>query len=800
VDSFLQDIRFGYRMLRRTPGFTAVAILTLALGIGANTAIFSVVNAVLLRPLPYRDPGRLISLASGQSLPDLNDFAAQSRTITRFGAFGEWPLDLLGHGEPRSIPSALVGGSLFETLGVRPLLGRTLTATDDQIGGAHVVVASYGFWKAYLNADPNVIGSALSLSGVPYTVVGVMPAGFELPRGTTQLWIPLKVGYPEAADVRAAQFLYAIGRLRDGIGIDDAQAEVDVIGKRLGELYPDADRNRHWLVVPLHQRVVGKIRTALLVLLASVGCVLLIACANFASLLLAKAAARRREISVRSALGAQRWRIVRQLLTESLLLSLGGGVVGAGVAFFGVDLLIGMKPEGVPRLDTVAIDGAMLAFTIGISVLTGLLFGLIPAFQASRLSAESALHASARASEESFTRPGLRRVLVVAELAVSLVLLTGAGLLIRSFWKLQSVDPGFRQDRLLTLSFQLPIARYEEIPKQEDFFAQLDESVKNLPGVESAAIISELPLAGSTIYHTLVVEGQPPVTVGNEPEALAHEISSDYFRTMGIPLVRGRDFTRRDKENSARVAIVTATFAKELLKGRDPIGARVRWARLEQQDWVTIVGVVGDTKHSALDADDASGIYTPLSQKLQPWKRWGVVVVKSKTSDALSLAPALKQLIWSSDPLLPLTEVKSMTEVMSLSVAQKRFNALLLGIFAGSALLLAIVGIYGVISYLVTQRTHEIGIRMALGAQPADVLRMVVRHGLKLVAFGLVGGIAGALAATRALSALLFDVKAADPLTFILTPALLFSVALLASYIPARRAAKVDPMVALRYE
>ena len=800
MESFLQDVRYGCRMLRKAPVFTAVAILTLALGIGANTAIFSVVNAVLLRPLPYLDPGRLVSLNNGQSLPDIDDFASQSRTITRFGAFAEWPLDLLGHGEPRSIPSALVGGSLFETLGVKPLLGRTLTAADDQLGGAHVVVMSHGFWKGYLNADPSVIGSTLTLSGIPYTVIGVMPAGFELPRGTAQLWIPLKVGYPEAANARVAQFLYAIGRLRDGVGMDAAQAEVDAIGKRLSTLYPEADRDRRWLVVPLHQRVVGKIRAALLVLLASVGCVLLIACANFASLLLAKAAARRREISVRTALGAQRWRIVRQLLTESLLLSLAGGVAGTGVAFVGLDLLIGMKPGGVPRLDTVSIDGTTLAFTVGISVLTGLLFGLIPAFQASRLSAASVLHSSTRASEETFTRPGLRRVLVVAELAMSLVLLTGAGLLIRSFWKLESVDPGFRSDRLLTLSFQLPIARYEEIPKQEDFFAKLDERIKSLPGAESAAIISELPLAGSTIYHTVVVEGQSPVTVGNEPEALAHEIGPDYFRTMGIPLVRGRDFTRQDKEKSERVAIVTASFAKELLKGRDPIGARVRWARLDNHDWLTIVGVAGDTKHSALDADDASGIYTPLFQKLQPWKRWGVVIIKSKTSDTLGLAPALKQLIWSSDPLLPLTEVKTMDEVTSLSVAQKRFNTLLLGTFAGSALVLAIVGIYGVISYLVTQRTHEIGIRMALGAQPADMLKMVVGHGLKLVAFGLIAGVAGALAATRVLSALLFEVKAVDPLTFALTPVLLFSIAVIASYLPARRAARVDPMVALRDE
>jgi putative ABC transport system permease protein len=800
MNGLLQDLRFALRQLRKSSGFTIVAVLTLALGISDNTAIFSVVHAVLLRPLPYRDPARLISLNGGQSALDVADFAAQSHTLSSLGTFGEWPLDLLGKGEPRSIPSALVGGSLFETLDVKPLLGRPLTAADDQLGGAHVVVTSYSFWKKYLSQNPNVIGSALSLSGNPYTVVGVMPPGFELTRGSSQLWIPIKVGYPEGAGARGAHFLYAIGRLRDGVELTAVQAEIDVIGKRLGELYPEENRGRRWLVVPLHERVVGKIRTTLLVLLSAVGCVLLIACANFASLLLAKAAARRKEISIRTSLGAQRWRIVRQLLTESLLLSLAGGLTGTGLAFWGLDLLLGMKPEGVPRLDTVSIDGTTLAFTLGISILTGLLFGLIPAMQASGGEGQMALHTSARVSDEGFTRPGLRRTLVVVELALSLVLLTGAGLLIRSFSKLQSVDPGFSFDRLLTLSFQLPIAHYEAIPKQEEFFAKLDERAKNIAGVESAAIISELPLGGSTIYHNVLVEGQPAVEAGNEPEALAHEVSPDYFRTMGIPLLRGRDFTLRDKEGSEPVAIVTRSFAKELLKGRDPIGTRVRWARAEMPEWFTVVGVAGDTKHSALDTDDSSGIYTPLTQKMQPWKRWGVVILKSKATDPSSLAPALKQQIWSLDPELPLTEMKTMEEVMALSVAQKRFNTLLLGSFAGSALLLAIVGIYGVVSYLVTQRTHEIGIRMALGARPSDVLRMVVGHGLKLVALGIVGGVAGAFVATRALGTLLFEVKPADPLTFTLTATLLFSIAVLASYLPARRAAKVDPMVALRDE
>jgi len=800
MESLIQDVRYGCRVLAKSPAFTAVALLTLTLGIGANTAIFSVVNAVLLRPLPYRDPSRLVSLAGGQSALDVADFADQSHTLSSLGTFAEWPLDLLGEGEPQSIPSALVGGSLFETLEVKPFLGRSMTAADDQLGGAHVVVTSYGFWKKYLNGNPNVIGSALRLSGIPYTVIGVMPAGFELPRGSGQLWIPLKVGYGEGAGARGAHFLYAIGRLRDGVQLDAAQAEIDLIGKRLGELYPEENRDRRWPLVPLHQRVVGNIRTALLVLFASVGCVLLIACANFASLQLAKAAARRKEISIRSALGAARSRIVRQLLTESLLLSLAGGLAGTGLAFWGLHLLLTMKPEGVPRLDTVSIDGTALAFTLGVSVVTGLLCGLIPALQTSRGVSGSSLHSSARVSEESFTRPGLRRVLVVTELAVSLVLLTGAGLLIRSFWKLESVDPGFSADHLLTMSFQLPIAHYAEIQKQEDFFAKLDDRLANIPGVKSAAIISELPLAGSTIYHNVLIDGQASIDPGNEPEALAHEISPDYFLTMGIPVLKGRSFRRQDNQSAERVAIVTQTFVKELLQGRDPIGLRVRWARAEKPEWFTIVGVVGDTKHSALDADDASAIYTPLTQKMQPWKRWGVVVVRSRTSDPLSLAAALKQQIWSLDPQLPLTKVETMEEVMALSVAQKRFNTLLLGIFAGSALALAIVGIYGVISYLVTQRTHEIGIRMALGAQPADVLKMVVGHGLKLVALGLIGGVIGALAATRALRALLFDIKPADPLTFACAATMLFCIALLASYVPARRAAKVDPIVALRDE
>ncbi len=799
MPALLQDLRYAVRVLRKSAGSTTVALLTLALAIGANTAIFSVVYGVLLQPLPYREPDRLITLRGGESALNLADFKAQNHTLLEMGGFGEWPLDLTGEGEPRSIPSALISGALFETLGVKPMLGRTLTAADDQIGGARLVVASYGFWQSTLNSNPQAVGSKITLSGVPYTLVGVMPPGFEMPRGTTQLWVPLKVAYPEAAPARNAQFLYGIGRIRDRQQLAAVQADIDAIGKRLSENYPADNLDRKWHVVPLHERVVGKVQRPLLILLASVGCILLIACGNLAGLVLAKAAGRRQEIAVRGALGATRFRIVRQLLSESLLLSLAGGAAGVMVAYLGLDLLLAMKPEDVPRLENVGINSTALLFTLGISLLAGILFGLVPAFQLSDTRSDN-LNLAGRVAETGFRRSLLRRALVVAEIAMALMLLIGAGLLIRSFWKLNDVDPGFRPDHLLTLSLQLPVARYDEIAKQESFFAELDRRIQTVPGVESAAIISELPLGGSTIYHNVVVASQPPMAAGTEPEALAHEVSPGYFATMGISLLQGRDFDPHDDRNSARVAIVSQGFVREQLHGKNPIGERLRFPRAEDSSWFTIVGVAADTKHSALDADDASAVYTPLMQKTQPWKRWGVIVVKPKTTDPSSLIPALKQQVWSLDPQLPLTEAKTMDEVMASSVAQRRFSMTLLGLFAGCALALAMVGIYGVLSHLVTQRTREIGIRMALGAQRSDLLLQIAGEGGRLVLIGIAAGMLGSFVAMRVLNALLFEVKPTDPLTFVLTAALLAAVAMLASYLPARRASRIDPITALHYE
>ncbi len=798
--ALLQDLRYGIRVLRKSAGSTTVALLTLALGIGANTAIFSVVYAVLLQPLPYQQPDRLVTLRGGDSALNIADFAAQSRTLSRMGGFAEWPLDLTGQGEPRSIASALVTGSLFETLGTKPMLGRTLTAEDDRVGGARVVVASYGFWKSVLNGNPQAIGTQITLSGLPYTLVGVMPPGFVMPRGTGQLWVPLGVAYAEAAPARGAHFFYAIGRMRDGETLAAVQADIDAVGKQLSERFPAEERDRKWTVMPVHERVVGRIRRPLLILLASVGCVLLIACLNLAGLVLAKAAARRQEIAVRAALGASRMRIIRQLLSENLLLSVAGGTVGVLVAYLGLDLLLGMKPEGVPRLENVGISYTALAFTLAISLLAGLLFGLVPALQLSRSASASQLHVMGRVAGQGFRSFPLRRVLVVSEIAMALVLLTGAGLLIRSFSKLRNVDPGFNPDHLVTLSVQLPVSRYSEIEKQEAFFGELERRIQAVPGVEAAAIISELPLGGSTIDHNVVVAGLPPVAVGKEPEVLTHEISPGYFATMGIALLQGREFIQQDDHGNQRVAIVSESFVGAYLKGRNPLGERVRFARDESGTWYTIVGVAADVKNAALDANDGPAIYTSLTQKGEPWRRWGAVVVRSKSADPSLLIPALRKQIWSLDPQLPLTESKTMNEVMAASIAQRRFSMTLLGLFAGCAFLLAIVGVYGVLSYLVTQRTGEIGIRMALGAQPADVLKQVVGEGGRLVLAGIVLGVVGSIVSMQILSSLLFEVKPTDPLTILLTAAVLAATAMLASYLPARRASRIDPMTALRYE
>ncbi len=791
-----QDLRFGARMLIRKPGFTLVAVITLALGIGANTAIFTVVNAVLLRPLAYQEPERLVSFRSNESVLDLVDIKAWNQSFAEIGGNVEQPLDYTGGGEPAQWRAGLVTGGFFRMLGAPPLVGRVITEEDDKRGGPFVAVLSYGLWQRQFGGDPGIIGKTVTLSGNNYSVIGVMPASFKTPRRETDVWAPVQVVSPLAAVYRGVHFLQTYARLKPGVTIAQAQSEMSAIDKRLAEAFPAENKRRQTTLIPLRERIVGQIRPALLVLFGAVGLVLLIACANFANLLMARAAAREQELVVRVALGAGRWRLARQLLTESVLIAALGGAVSVAFAIWGVDLLVALKPENLPLLETIRVDGRVLLFTLGVSVLTGVVFGLAPVWQAARVNVNDALKEGGRGSAGA-ARHRLRSALVVGEIALALLLLTGAGLLIKSFWQLRNVKPGFNPDNLLTMRIELPETRYREIPAQTQYRRALLGEVNSLPGAQ-AALVSELPMSGDWLTHDFTVEGQQ-LSPGEEPEVQTRSVEGDYFRVMQIPLVAGRDFTPLDNENAPLVGIINQALAHRFFEGQNPIGKRVRWARDEQINWITIIGVAGDVKHFGLDSAEEPALYTPYPQSGRPWKRWMSLAVRSQ-GDAAAITQEVKSRVWKIDARIPLTKTLTMAEVMSASVEARRFNMLLLGIFAAVAMLLAAVGIYGVMAYAVTQRTHEIGVRIALGAKPRDVIGMVVGRGMRLTLIGAAAGLALSFALTRLMSTLLFGVGATDPLTFALVSLLLAGVAMLACYIPARRAAKVDPIVALRYE
>jgi len=801
-----QDLRYGIRVLLKNPGFTVAAVVALALGIGANSVIFTVVNAVLLRPLPFKDPQQLVMVwenAAHLGFPKdtpppgtFLDWQQQNTVFAGMAATAHKSFNVLGVGEPERVDGRKVSANLFDLLGVKPVLGRTFSADEDK-PGTHVALLSEGLWKRRYGSDQSIIGRAINLSGEMYTVIGVLPRTVELPSGETwhdQLWVPMAFSSEEAAN-RDSHYLEVIARLKSNGSLQQAQAEMDTIAARLAKQYPEHNARRGVVVVPMHEQIVGDIKPALLVLLGAVGFVLLIACANVANLLLARAAVRQKEIALRLALGANRSRLTRQFLVESILLALIGGTVGLGLAFAGLNVIKSYIPNNVSQSAGIGIDLPVLLFTAGIAILTGVLFGLVPAFQASHCNVNDTLKESGRDAAAGARGHRIRNALVVAEVAVSFTLLIGAGLLINSFMHLRNLDPGFRADHLLTMRVPLSYVKYPDREKRTAFFDELMRRVRALPGIESAAVGNNLPLTYDGDSILISVEGQPDPPTDQHPDVIFRVAGPNYFTTMGISLVAGRDFNDQDNPRASTVVIISEKTARYYWPGENAIGKRVRTSN--DGPWCEVVGVVKDVRQNDFVKDTKMEMYMPYAQvgDFPP----NALVVRTRI-DPLSLSSTVRKEVWAIDKDQPVSDIRSMDEIVSEAVARQRFSMLLLGIFAGLALILAAVGIYGVMSYTVLQRTREIGIRMALGGQRSDMLKMTIWHSLKLVLMGLTLGLAAAFVLTRVMTTLLFGISATDPLTYVAISFMLLAVAVLASYIPALRATKVDPMVALRYE
>jgi predicted permease len=805
----MKDIRYSLRVLLRNPAFTVTALLTLALGIGFNTAIFSVVDSVLLRPLPLKDPDRVVSVweHSLRAGIDRNEMAPanyfdlrnQNQVFEGVGAFGEVSLNLTGAGEPERLDGRLVSANVFGLLGVKPALGRTFAPEEDQPGRERVVVLSDGLWRRRFNSDPTIVGRNITLNAEPYTVVGVMPPDFFFPEREGELWTPWAM-QPEEASGRGDHYVRVMARLKPGITMQQANAEVGAIAARLSNEYPRTNEGLGFLVSSFHEDYVGNLRTPILILFAAVALVLLIACANVANLLLAQATSRRREIAIRTALGASRFAIIRQLLVQSLLLASGGGVLGVFGAVWGVQWLSRLAPESLSKLQSVSVDARVFVFTLGVTLLTALVFGAVPAFHASRSKPGETLSEVGRDGGGGISGRYVRRVLVVAEVALAVVLLVGAGLLIRSFQRLRQVDPGFRSDNLLTMRMVLPNSKYAKPEQKRAFYDEVLRRVDELPGVESAGMITFLPLSFSGMNFAFSIEGRATPGDMNLPLAVYRVVSPDYFRSMGIPLQRGRFFDSRDTAEAPPAIVVNRRMAEHFWPGEDPSGKRLKIGPVDSPNpWATVAGVVGDVRQSGFYGDQNFEIYVPYAQERRGFVAPRDLVVRT-TGDPASLAGAVRQAVWAVDKDQPISNVKTMDQALAASVSRERFQTLLLALFATLALVLACVGLYGVISYAVVQRTHEIGVRMALGAQASDVLRLVINQGMLLTLIGLVIGIAGAFAVTRVMTEMLYGITATDPLTFAGVPLVLGVIALLACYIPARRATKVDPLIALRYE
>lgn len=808
MHKLITDIRFGLRGLLKRPGATAIALVTLALGIGVNTAIFSAVDSILLRPLPLKDPERLVSvweqtpalgIQQNQAAPaNFFDLRNQNQSFEALGAYGPLDINLTGAGDPERLDGQLVTANVFSILGVAPALGRTFLANEDQPGQEHVVVLSDALWQRRFNRDPSIINRNITLNGESFTVVGVMPRSFFFPLRETELWVPWAME-PEQASGRGDHYLALVARLKPGVSIDSANADLAAIGQRLSVEYPRTNEGLGFIARSLHKDYVGDLRLPMLILFGAVGLVLLIACANVANLLLAQATTRRKEIAIRIALGARRWTIVRQMLVESLLLASGGGVLGVLGALWGVQALTTFLPESLSKLQGVNIDARVLLFTIGVSVLTAIIFGGLPALLASRTTPGATLSDVARDMAGGASGRHVRRVLVVSEVALAVVLLVSAGLLIRSFQLLRQVEPGFNPENALTMRMVLPFPKYAKQEARSAFFDEVLRQVKETPGVEAAGMITFLPLSFSGMNFSFSVEGRTAPSDMNLPFALFRVVSPDYFRAMGIPLLRGRYFEAHDAPGSIPVTLVNHRLAEQYWPGEEAIGKRLKVGPADSPNaWLTVVGVVGDVRQTGLHEQKLE-FYVPYMQERRSFMAPRDLVVRTKADPAL-IAAAVRKAVWAVDKDQPVSNVRTMEQVFASAISQERFQALMLGLSAALALVLACVGLYGVISYTVVQRTHEIGVRMALGAQPVDVLRLVIRQGMLLTFAGVVVGIVAGTFVTRVLTDMLFGVTPRDPLTFAGVPVLLLMVAFLACYVPARRATRIDPLAALRYE
>lgn len=821
MNTLWQDVRYGARMLLKNPGITFVVIVALALGIGANTAIFSVVNSVLLRPLPYHESDRLVFLNERSpvldemsiSYPNFTDWRNQNQVFEKIGVYNRNSYNLTGYGEAERIPTGQVSADLFAALRVNAAIGRVFTNEEDKPGGTPVVVLSYGLWQRRFGGQMSILNQALTLNGKSYTVIGVTPQGYLYP-SRVEMWVPVGQlsGDPNWQQRGNHPGLYGVARLKPGATLAQAQADLENIAANLEKQYPDSNAGNRVRIRPLLEIYVSDARSTLWVLFGAVAFVLLIACANIANLLLARATARQKEMAIRSAMGAGRWRIARQMLTESVLLALVGGTLGLLIARWCIDFILYISPDAIPRSREISLDWRVMAFTVGVSFLTGILFGLVPALQAGVVDVHETLKETGRGTTR---RHWVRSSLVVVEVATTLVLLIGAGLMIRSFYRLQSVNPGFSYARLASFTVSLPQRKYVTEEQRSDFFKRLLENISGLPGVEASAVASGLPLGNNGWQTSFLVDGQPRPPRDQTPLMEACTVTPDYFRAMNIPLLRGRFFNDHDNRSflagrdlsklnegerlisGVNSIIIDEEFARRHWPNEDAVGKRIRLGGDDDSPLLTVLGVVGRVKMEGLsqDSNRVQG-YFPFWQL--PFT--GMTVIMKATGDPNQLIAAAREQVRQVDPDQPIYNIKTMDEIRAESVAGERLNLTLFSIFAGIALILAIVGIYGVMSYTVTQRTHEIGIRMAIGAQQRDVFKMVLGQGMMLALIGIGVGLVGAFALTRLMATMLFGVTATDPATFAAIAILLTAVALMACYLPGRRATKVDPVVSLRYE